>query len=116
MSTGLQSQADNARAWTTREYTWYRSSSDEVCIVELWYRRWVPTTVLKTKSGRAVEFDESNPNHVAVVEAGLGQVKKATVARIRRSYWMGPVLLHDDATPYPHAHFPYIPFWGYRDF
>lgn len=115
VSTGLQSQADNARAWTTREYTWYRSSSDEVCIVELWYRRWVQTMVLKTKTGRVVEFDESNPNHVAVVEAGLGQVKKATVARIRRSYWMGPVLLHDDATPYPHPHFPYVPFWGYRE-
>lgn len=115
VSTGLQSQADSARAWTTREYTWYRSSSDEVCIVELWYRRWVQTMVLKTKTGRVVEFDESNPNHVAVVEAGLGQVKKATVARIRRSYWMGPVLLHDEATPYPHAHFPYVPFWGYRE-
>lgn len=115
VSTGLQSQADSARAWTTREYTWYRSSSDEVCIVELWYRRWVQTMVLKTKSGRVVEFDESNESHLAVVEAGLGQVKKATVARIRRSYWMGPVMLHDDATPYPHAHFPYIPFWGYRE-
>ena len=115
VSTGLQSSADGSRAWTTREYTWYRSTSDEVCIVELWYRRWVPTMVLKTKTGRVVEFDEGNPNHVAVVEAGLGMLKKATVARIRRSYWMGPVLLHDDATPYPHPHFPYVPFWGYRE-
>ena len=40
---------------------------------------------------------------------------KATVARVRRSYWMGPVLLHDEATPYPHAHFPYVPFFGYRE-
>lgn len=115
VSTGLQSSADGSRAWTTREYTWYRSTSDEVCIVELWYRRWVPTVVLKTKTGRVVEFDESNPNHVAVVEAGLGMLKKATVARIRRSYWMGPVMLHDEATPYPHPHFPYVPFWGYRE-
>ena len=115
VSTGLQSSADGSRAWTTREYTWYRSTSDEVCIVELWYRRWVPTVVLKTKTGRVVEFDESNQNHVAVVEAGLGMLKKATVARIRRSYWMGPVMLHDEATPYPHPHFPYVPFWGYRE-
>lgn len=115
VSTGLQSSADSARAWTTREYTWYRSTSDEVCIVELWYRRWVQTMVLKTKTGRVVEFDESNPNHVAVVEAGLGQLLRATVARIRRSYWMGPVMLHDEPTPYPHAHFPYVPFWGYRE-
>ena len=115
VSTGLQSSADSARPWTTREYTWYRSDSDEVCIVELWYRRWVQAMVLKTKSGRVVEFDEENPNHVAVVEAGLGKLQRATVARIRRSYWMGPVLLHDEATPYPHAHFPYVPFWGYRE-
>lgn len=115
VSTGLQSGPDSARAWTTREYTWYRSTSDEVCIVELWYRRWVPTMVLKTKNGRVVEFDESNPSHIAVVEAGLGKLQKATVARIRRSYWMGPVLLHDEATPYPHPHFPYVPFWGYRE-
>jgi hypothetical protein len=115
VSTGLQSNADSARPWTTREYTWYRSDSDEVCIVELWYRRWVQTMVLKTKSGRVVEFDEENPNHLAVVEVGLGKLQRATVARIRRAYWMGPVLLHDEATPYPHAHFPYIPFWGYRE-
>ena len=75
----------------------------------------MPTVVLKTKTGRVVEFDESNPNHVAVVEAGLGMLKKATVARIRRSYWMGPVMLHDEPTPYPHPHFPYVPFWGYRE-
>lgn len=115
VSTGLQSSADSARAWTTREYTWYRSSSDEVCIVELWYRRWVQTMVFKTKTGRVVEFDESNPNHLAVVEAGLGKLQRATVARIRRSYWMGPVMLHDEATPYPHAHFPYVAFWGYKE-
>ena len=115
VSTGLQSSADSARAWTTREYTWYRSTSDEVCIVELWYRRWVQTMVLKTKTGRVVEFDESNPNHLAVVEAGLGQLLRATVARIRRSYWMGPVMLHDEATPYPHPHFPYVAFWGYKE-
>ena len=115
VSTGLQSSADSARAWTTREYTWYRSTSDEVCIVELWYRRWVQTVVLKTKTGRVVEFDESNQNHLAVVEAGLGQLLRATVARIRRSYWMGPVMLHDEPTPYPHAHFPYVAFWGYKE-
>ena len=83
--------------------------------MELWYRRWVPTVVLKTKTGRVVEFDESNPNHVAVVEAGLGKLQRATVARIRRSYWMGPHLLHDSESPYPHPHFPYAPFWGYRE-
>lgn len=114
-STGLQASGEGARAWTTREYTWYRSDSDEVCIIELWYRRWVPALVLKLKNGRVVEFDEGNQNHVDVVQAGVGKLQKATIARVRRSYWMGPVLLHDEPTPYPHASFPYVPFWGYRE-
>ena len=115
VSTGLQSGPDQSRAWTTRESSWYRNTTDEVCIVELWYRRWVQALVLKLKNGRTVEFDKNNPNHAAVIEAGIGKLVKATVARVRRSYWMGPVLLHDEATPYPHAHFPYVPFWGYRE-
>lgn len=28
---------------------------------------------------------------------------------------MGPFCLHDSETPYPHPHFPYVPFWGYRE-
>ena len=115
ISTGLQAGMDTSRAWTTREQAWYRKESDEVCLVELWYRRWVSTVVLKLKGGRVVEFDMANPNHQAAVEGGYGILERATVARVRRSYWMGPFCLHDSATPYPHPHFPYVPFWGYRE-
>jgi hypothetical protein len=115
ISTGLQAGMDTSRSWTTREQAWYRKESDEVCLVELWYRRWVSTVVLKLKGGRVVEFDMANPIHQAAVEGGYGILERATVARVRRSYWMGPFCLHDSATPYPHPHFPYVPFWGYRE-
>lgn len=115
MSTGLQPGADINRAWTTKEQSWYRRETDEVCIVELWYRRWVSVFVLKLRGGRAVEFDQDNPAHQAAVMSGQGILEKATVARVRRSYWMGPHLLSDEASPYPHPHFPYVPFWGYRE-
>lgn len=114
-STGLQAGMDTSRAWTTREQSWYRDESDEVCIVELWYRRWVSIVVLKLKGGRVVEFDQDNTNHQAAVAGGHGRLERATVARVRRSYWMGPHLLHDSESPYPHPHFPYVPFWGYRE-
>lgn len=115
LSTGLLPGADANRAWTTKEQAWYRRETDEVCIVELWYRRWVSVFVLKLRSGRAVEFDQENPAHQAAVMSGQGLLEKATVARVRRSYWMGPHMLSDESSPYPHQHFPYVPFWGYRE-
>ncbi|MGX5661580.1 portal protein [Diaphorobacter nitroreducens] len=115
VSTGLQAGMDTSRAWTTREQAWYREESDEVCLVELWYRRWVSTVVLKMRGGRVVEFDMANPNHQAAVAGGHGILERATVARVRRSYWMGPHCLYDSGSPYPHRHFPYVPFWGYRE-
>ena len=115
VSTGLQSEADGNRAWTTREQAWYRHESDEVCLVELWYRRWVNIVLLKMRGGRVVEFDGANPGHQAAVLSKQGTLERSTVARLRRSYWMGPHCLHDSASPYPHPHFPYVPFWGYRE-
>lgn len=114
-ATGLYDGLDRARAWTTREQSWYRRETDEVCILEVWYRRWVSAIVLKLKGGRVVEFDLNNPNHQMAVATGAGFLERATIARVRRSYWMGPVCLHDSETPYPHPHFPYVPFWGYRE-
>lgn len=113
VSTGLQADMNTSRAWTSREQAWYRKETDEVCLVELWYRRWVNTVVMRLKGGRVVEFDRSNPNHQAAVASGQGTLERTTVARVRRSYWMGPHCLHDGPTPYPHRHFPYVPFWGY---
>lgn len=115
VSTGLHAAADTNRAWTSREQSWYRKESDEVCLVELWYRRWVSAVVLKLKGGRVVEFDTDNPAHQAAVIGGHGTLERTTIARVRRSYWMGPFCLHDSETPYPHPHFPYVPFWGYRE-
>jgi hypothetical protein len=115
VSTGLHQGDQINRAWTTREQAWYRKETDEVCLAEVWYRRWVNTVVLRMRSGRVVEFDEANAKHQAAVVSGHGTLERTTVARVRRCYWMGPHLLHDSVSPYPHPHFPYVPFWGYRE-
>lgn len=114
-STGLVPGLDVSRAWTPREHAWYRSETDELSLCELWYRRWVPALVLRLRGGRVVEFDESNQQHRLAVASGAGTLSRETVTRLRRSYWIGPICLHDGPTPYPHQHFPYVPFWGYRE-
>lgn len=115
LSTGFQPGANINRAWTTKEQAWYRRETDEVCIVELWYRRWVNIYVLKMRGGRVVEFDAENAAHQAAVMSGQGVLEKTTAARVRRSYWLGPHRLDDAPSPHPHPHFQYVPFWGYRE-
>lgn len=114
-STGLYASAMAERGWTVQEDTWYNAENRQVCISEVWYRRWVNVKVLKMRGGRVVEFDSQNPAHLAAVQSGVGKLLHATVARIRRSYWIGPHALHDSASPYPFKCFPYVPVWCYRE-
>lgn len=114
-STGLNRAFDVARSWTVAEDRWYNPFNKEVCATELWYRRWVDVVVLKSRDGRVVEYDENNPAHVHAVANRLVQFRRSVVARVRRSYWLGPHVLFDGPTPYAHRYFPYVPFWGFRE-
>ncbi|MDY0190695.1 MAG: hypothetical protein RBR22_08180 [Desulfuromonas sp.] len=111
--TGLENAWNEGRSWTMHEDRWYNPRSKELCVAELWYRRWVRVPVIKTPNGRVVEFDEANLQHAIAVASGTAEVTQATIARVRRAYWLGPHKLHDGPTPYAHRHFPYVPFWGF---
>ena len=114
-STRLQAAADAERAWTVQEDSFYNEENQQVCITEVWYRRWVETTMLKAKNGRVVEYDPGNQVHQALLMAGGAKLVIEVLPRVRRAYWMGPHQLHDGPTPYPHEHFPYVPMFGYRE-
>jgi hypothetical protein len=114
-STGLRNAWDQARAWTISEDRWYNPTSREICLAELWYRRWVDAVVLFAPDGRVVEYDEDNPAHNISLARGLVRAQRAIVARVRRSYWLGPHCLHDGPSPYTHRFFPYAPFFGFAE-
>lgn len=114
-STGLRNAWNEARSWTVTEDRWYNPMSKEVCLAEVWYRRWVEVGVITTPDGRTVEYDENNQAHNYALATGTTKYQLATVSRMRRSYWLGPHCLYDSATPYPHRHFPYVPFFGFRE-
>jgi len=114
-STGMSRAFDVAREWTLAEDRWFNPFNKEVCATELWYRRWVDVVVLKSRDGRVVEYDEANPAHVHAVANRLVEFRRSVVARVRRSYWLGPHVLFDGPTPYAHRFFPYVPFWGFRE-
>ena len=114
-STGLNNAWNDTRAWTISEERWYNHTTEEVCIAEVWYRRWERVNVIRTPNGRVVEYDQNNPQHNLAVASGHVKVQPATVARVRRSYWIGQHRLYDGPTPYGHRHFPYVPFFGFRE-
>lgn len=114
-STGLSRDFHVAREWTTMEDRWFNPFNKEVCLSELWYRRWVDMIVLKSPDGRVVEYDGNNPAHNYAIANHRVEFRRATVAKVRRSYWLGPHVLFDGPTPYTHRHFPYVLFFGFRE-
>lgn len=114
-NTGLSNAWGVGREHSLQEQRWYNPSNKEICIFELWYRRWESVPAIKTPDGRVVEYDENNDNHVMAVAAGITKPIMTTVSRMRRSYWLGAHLLDDAPSPYQHNNFPYVPFWGFRE-
>ncbi len=114
-STGLAQAIDAERAWTVQEDNWFNNENQQVCLTELWYRRWAEVTILRAHTGRAVEYDPTNPAHDAMVQSRRGVLERQIVPKMRRAYFMGPHCLHDGPTPHPHQHFPYVPVWGSRE-
>lgn len=113
--TGLSSAWGDARGWTISEDRWYNPWNKDLCLSELWYRRWCSAVLLKTRDGRVIEYDPTNPAHDMAIARGTVEVQRATIPRVRRSYWIGPHRVFDGPTPYTHPHFPYVPFWGFRE-
>ena len=114
-STGLNGSWGDARGWTVSEDRWFNPWNKDLCLSEVWYRRWVMAVLIKTRDGRVVEYDQANPAHDMAIAQGIVEVFKASVPRVRRSFWVGPHRLFDGPSPYTHSHFPYVPFWGFRE-
>lgn len=114
-STGLSNAWGEASLHSISEQHWYNASSKELCVAEIWYRRWESVPVLKFPDGRAVEYDEDNQDHNMALASGVTKAVYANIARVRRSYWLGIHCLDDAPSPYPHRWFPYAPFWGFRE-
>ena len=114
-STGMAMSLMDERGWSIEEQQWRDSEQGRVCLYEVWYRRWVPVTVLKAKDGRVVEYDKRNAAHDVLLATGAVKPIKAVMPRMFVSFWAGPHKLHDGPTPYKHHDFPYVPFLGHRE-
>jgi hypothetical protein len=97
------------------ESEWRDTDRKRLCLYEVWYRHWRASLVMVLPSGQIMEYDEQNPIHTQAVGMGMAQVRKAVFPKVRLSWWIGPHLLADLPSPYPHGYFPYVPIWAYRE-
>jgi len=113
-ATGLAIEANQERGWSIEEQEWRDIEHRRIRLFEVWYRRWANVLVMKMTDGRVVEVDQDDPLHLMNIAQGA-EVEYALVSKVRRAWWVGPHRLSDEATPYEHNHFPYVPFWGHKE-
>ena len=114
-STGLMDSWQTERGWSIEEDQWIDVVNKRLAVFEVWYRRWVNAVVLRQANGRVVEYDIKNPAHDLAISSGIVKVERATIAKVRRAYMLGPHILNDGPSPYKHRHFPYVRFVGWEE-
>lgn len=97
------------------EDEWYDPDRKRCLVFEVWYRVREMKPVLTLPSGAKFVFDRKDPRHRAAALSGRAEVVMAPVQRMRLAFFAGPHRLVDMDSPHPHNHFPYVPFWGYRE-
>lgn len=94
---------------------WYDSERARVLVYEVYYRVFSKKPVMSLPDGRVLEIDKNNKMHMALVASGQVDVTVAPFPKMRLAYFIGPHRLVDVPSPNPHNHFPYVPFWGFRE-
>lgn len=90
---------------------WSRRS--RVRMVECWYR--MPVLKKKFSGGdlRGIDFDSSNQDHVAALQAGYSVFDKLEM-EVRCAIFTTAGIVWEGPSPYRHGRFPFIPVWCYR--
>lgn len=65
--------------------------------------------------GIKIEYQPNNRIHRALLQAGRAIAKPATYMAMRHAWFLGPHLLADGPSPYPHNRFNLVPFFGFRE-
>lgn len=97
------------------EDEWRDAERKRATLFEVWYRKFKRGLLLKLPNGKVIPYDEQDMRQRMAVQQGLLRPFEATYSEVRVAFYMGPHQLYDFKSPYPHRHFPYVPFWGFRE-
>lgn len=106
---------EEERATTLEQYEWLDTGRRRCQVFEVWYRKWVRSHVFRLDNNKVIEVDRKNQRHMELIAAGVLSPIPAVFPKVRVSMWIGPHRVSDMPTPFAHRHFPYVPFWGFRE-
>lgn len=115
INTGLALAAHLERVTNIDTMEWRNSERRRATMFEVWYRAWKTGPVLRLPTGKVVPFNKNDMRQVQAVQAGMIRPQNATYSEVRVAFYMGCHRLYDMPSPYKHRHFPYVPFWGFRE-
>lgn len=122
MSNSLTESSPLYNAWTVQYQSqidvedWWDSDRRRALTYEVYYRVWDRRDIIKTEDGQAFVYDKKNKFHVAAVASGQVEIYlNHPYQKMRMAYFIGPHRVIDMDSPHPHNHFPYVPFWGFRE-
>lgn len=108
--------ADHIERITNIDATdWRDAERGRATVYETWYRTWKRSKFFDTPSGKLVLVDKKNPRHAEAIRNGLAPVVDRVHSDVRVSFFLGCHRLYDMPSPYSHKHFPYVPFFGYKE-
>ncbi len=102
------------QSYSREESEWLSQNRQRVRLQIIYYRTIERKKVLELSDGRVIEYQSTNPAHVAAVESGRVQIKMAQMSRIIESWYAGPHHLGERDCQAPQGMFPIVPFFGYR--
>lgn len=97
------------------QYEWMNSERRRLKVYEVWYKVHVKGHVAKLPNGRVIEWDENDPQHQQQFYDGQVKPRQAAFDKVRVAFWIGSHRVSDEPSPYKHRHFPYVPFFGFRE-
>lgn len=115
MTRGIDSDVSSGFTTSIEQYEWMNVTRKRLVVYEVWYRVQVTGLVAKLPNGRVIEVNEANEQQTTALQAGLLKPFQANFDKVRYSFWIGPELVCDHPSPYQHRHFPYVPFFGFRE-
>jgi len=113
--TNLAMAAHVDRVTDIESSDWRDAERGRATVYEVWYRVWTAMDMLNLPNGRWVPHNPKDPMLCQAIKMGMVTCARRVTSEVRVAFYLGPHRLYDLPTPYPHRHFPYVPFFGYKE-
>lgn len=112
--TGLQEAFMDYDSWDRKTSEWMDQQRNRICLQVIYYKTFRRGYVIDLKGGRTIEYNPNNVAHAVGVKMGTFNVRVATWAAIRESWFAGIHRIIDRECVAPDGYFPVVPFIGYK--